>query len=156
MYRGCEDGCKGKEMIGVARAPHWSGPYTRISHPNRPQMPKQAQEDPFVFLDPRGNFHMLTHAMHRGDSVGLHAWSRDGHNWTLATPSSAYTKTVAWADGTNTTFAQRERPVLVFGADGRPTHLINGVRMKPPQTDMMRVQSFPNAPTYTIVVPLAT
>jgi hypothetical protein len=49
----------------VASAPHWAGPYTRVSQPTRPQMPKEAQEDPFVFIDSRGGFHMLTHIMQR-------------------------------------------------------------------------------------------
>ena len=147
-------------MIGVATAPHWSGPYTRAQLPTTPQMRQQAQEDPFVFQDTRGNFHMLTHTMQRRDSVGLHAWSHDGHNWTMATPKTAYTKTVLWSDGSNTTFAERERPVLVFDQNGHPTHLINGVRLRQPPSPLhssrIGVRSFPNAPTYTIVVPLAT
>jgi hypothetical protein len=88
--------------------------------------------------------------------VGMHAWSHDGLNWTLGTPKAAYNKTVLWADGSNTTFAERERPVLLFmgaGAKGVPTHLLNGVR---PSSDGGGggVGSFPNAPTHTIIIPL--
>ena len=160
VYRGCEDGCKGKEMIGVAMAMDWRGPYTRVATPTRPQMPEQAQEDPFVWQDPRGGFHMLTHEMARdetGHMVGMHAWSHDGLNWTLGTPKAAYNKTVLWADGSNTTFAERERPVLLFmgaGAKGVPTHLLNGVRPSSDGGGGGGVGSFPNAPTHTIIIPL--
>ena len=139
-----------------------AGPYTRLGRGGA-QMAQQAQEDPFLFRNPRGEWHMLTHTMQRGSSVGLHSYSMDGASWTLGTPSAAYSKSVQWADGTNTTFAERERPVLLFDASGHPTHLINGVREAPAESQpepkqrahvRARSGSFPNQPTYTIVIPI--
>jgi hypothetical protein len=90
--------------------------------------------------------------------VGLHAWSHDGLNWTLAKPDAAYGYTVQWDDGTNTTFAERERPVLLFDDNGKPTHLINGVRAPNPpnatHSSTYTLRSFPNSPTHTIAIPL--
>lgn len=50
-----------------------------ITHPEN--------EDPAIFTDPRGNFHLLTNVNtgHRrckgGEACGGHAWSRDGITW---------------------------------------------------------------------------
>ena len=54
-------------------------------------------------------------------------------------------------------------PVLLFDASGHPTHLINGVREAPAESQpepkqrahgRARSGSFPNQPTYTIVIPI--
>ena len=113
----------------------------RISLPP-PTLPQS--QDQNLWVDKRGNFHTLMHA-YRGQpcdypvcdrvrnktfcsAVGGHAFSRDGRDWDIS-PVVAYTPTQAWQDGRpSTTFRARERPHLIFGADGQtPTHFINGV-----------------------------
>lgn len=70
--------------IGMLQADHWSGPYEPlhsepIVHPE--------SEDPFIWKDPRGNFHLHTNVntYHKRCPVGVacggHAWSHDAINW---------------------------------------------------------------------------
>ena len=55
-------------------APSWEGPYTRAAED--PAFAIQ-NEDPGLFVDQRGNFHMLTHYF-GPDGPGGHAFSADG------------------------------------------------------------------------------
>ena len=65
--------------MAVARAPHWAGPYTNVDEFGGVTAPDA--EDPFVFRDPRGHFHMLmnTNTGHwmGGNLTGLYT----GHSW---------------------------------------------------------------------------
>ena len=64
--------------VGVARASSWDGVYDAMALPHPLTYPES--EDPFVFRDPRGNFHLLTNVntYHRrcgaGVPCGGHAW----------------------------------------------------------------------------------
>jgi hypothetical protein len=65
----------------------WEGPFVPVEeHLTYPE-----SEDPTVFIDPRGNFHMLTNVntCHKrcaqGVECGGHAWSKDGRAWTNLT-----------------------------------------------------------------------
>ena len=79
------------------------------------------QEDPGIFRDARGNFHILTHDF--ADPTGGHAFSADGLNWTFA--GQAYGRTMQLANGSSVSFSRRERPqVLVL--DGKPAFLFTG------------------------------
>ena len=73
--------------------------------------------DPFVYRDCRGGYHMLAHSIapRQKGRVGVHSHSRDGVKWTMGKPAVAYTTNVTWTDGSTSTLARRERPVLVFG-----------------------------------------
>ncbi|KAH8703039.1 hypothetical protein BGW36DRAFT_422620 [Talaromyces proteolyticus] len=65
-YRGCIWNCDdGLEQIGVASAPNFTGPYTRAH--DYPIFPSDA-EDPFVWRDKRGNFHLLMHSLDSADN----------------------------------------------------------------------------------------
>ena len=93
-------------------------------------------EDPFVYLDRKGRFHMISHNGARGrggtaaepsGDCGRHFFSTSGKAGTwnaVAEPASAlggcaYPRTnVSFADGTRRSFYRRERPHLIFGADG--------------------------------------
>jgi hypothetical protein len=108
--------------IGVARADTWQGPYTSlfenpITHPEG--------EDPSVFMDPRGNMHMLTnvntyHARcARGIPCGGHAWSRDGLTWSNQT-IGAFGPVIRFTNGTYFTGAYAERPQVFQAKDGTP------------------------------------
>ncbi len=53
--------------------------------------------------------------------AGIHAFSRDGVDWEVQNPKKAYSRIVAWQDGTSSRCAKLERPQLLF-ANGQPTH----------------------------------
>lgn len=65
----------GEEVIGLAAAPHWSGPYTlAVGHPI-----VMSHEDPHVWADKRGNLHLLSHGSTNHwfttpDSLGAWTW----------------------------------------------------------------------------------
>lgn len=135
-YRGCIWNCgDGLEQIGVATAPVFTGPYTRAH--DYPIFPNDA-EDPFVWRDKRGNFHMLMHSLDSADNgvgsgpkVGRHGYARnwDGE-WTYNNETLAYSTYVEFTDGTATNYSRRERPQLYFSDDGlmTPLFLSNGVQ----------------------------
>ena len=141
------------ELIGVARAAVWGAPFVKIGPPSVPISTHQA-EDPFIFRDSRGTIHILAHDIIRLNAVqcnnsgwaGAHFFSTDpaGAHGSWHTPPhypsvitncsdsagfgpGAYHVNVTWTDGTRTTFFRRERPELVFNAQGEPTHFISGV-----------------------------
>ena len=105
----------GEEVIGLATAPHWSGPYTlAVDHPI-----VTSREDPHVWADQRGNLHLLSHGATNHwfttpDSLG---------SWTLAS-APAYTFGFSWSNGTGATALRRERPQLFFSDDGLMTPLV--------------------------------
>lgn len=134
----------------LAEAASWRGPYTFITGDFMPQA--KLEEDPFMWIDGRGNYHALFHKMFdpAGGSpiptpgwCGGHAYSRNGTVWSGV--QRAYNTTVLLANGTSVNFARRERPKLLLGgADGKtPLYLSNGVL--PIGTDRQ---------TFTLVVPL--
>ena len=120
----------GYTLIGLATAPHWSGPYSLRNVPIFDNM----NEDPYLYRDHRGNFHAVFHGMDRWScnetpctiNVGRHAFSEDGLSW-------AYSRTNAWStdveyeDGSTIHYARRERPEFIFNKAGMITHLVNGI-----------------------------
>lgn len=102
-------------------------------------------EDPFLFQDPRGNFHVIYHVYrtgpiggdahnclpgHDGAVVSGHAWSPDGLSWTTSA-TEPYGNVINLTDGSQQLVTTRERPKLLFNAAGDPTHLSNGVCPSP-------------------------
>ncbi|KAL9179538.1 hypothetical protein ACHAXT_008828 [Thalassiosira profunda] len=87
-------------------------------------------EDPSVFRDHRGNYHMLFNALPYKCvpklQQGGHAWSSDGINWS-APRIGAFDTTIRFTDGSSMTCERRERPQMVTGKDGRPVALVSGV-----------------------------
>jgi len=117
----------------IAVADTWRGPFTvTVGNENVANLPK-SQEDPFVWIDKRGHWHALVHKMFDppgagpcGSWAGGHLSSADGTKWSAI--SRAYNTTFVTADGASTAVQRRERPKLLFAADGvTPTHLYNGV-----------------------------
>ncbi|EED14225.1 conserved hypothetical protein [Talaromyces stipitatus ATCC 10500] len=148
-YRGCIWNCaNGLEHIGIAVASNFTGPYTRAH--GQPIITENT-EDPFLWRDKRGNFHMLVHSLDSGDglghgpNVGYHAYARnwDGE-WTYNNNTLAYSTYVSFTDGTATNYSRRERPQLFFSEDGNQTPLFiaNGV------------QEVDSPQSYTIVQPI--
>jgi hypothetical protein len=115
-------GALAPNCIAAAYADSWDGPYSMrgASHP----ITYPESEDPFVFRDVRGNFHLLTnvntcHARFpAGVAGGGHAWSRDGvvfSNLTLGAFGPLFTL----ADGTEMQNSYVERPLVhMSDADG--------------------------------------
>ncbi|VGO18626.1 glycoside hydrolase family protein [Pontiella sulfatireligans] len=113
-------------MLGVAKAPHYTGPYTVVmDEPIFSDDRFGVLEDPFLWQDEKG-YHMLAKDQHgKVGGVfqgGILAHSQDGLSWTLDDQPTAYTKIVKWDDGTERQMGQLER-VQGLIQDGKLTHL---------------------------------
>jgi hypothetical protein len=148
-YRGCVWNCGDElQQIGVAVAPNFTGPYIRAhDHPIFPDN----TEDPYVWRDKRGNFHMLVHSLEagggfgHGPKVGRHAYARNWNGeWIYNNDTLAYSTYVTFTDGTATNYSRRERPQLFFSEDGdlTPFFMTNGV------------QEVHSSQSYTIMQPI--
>ncbi len=90
--------------------------YGAQSHPLSP-----GKEDADLWRDADGHFHAISHSF---DACGYHSFSRDGWAWSFAPVVEgddelcAFTYTVEYEDGAHQTYARRERPHVVMGADG--------------------------------------
>lgn len=147
-YRGCPYNCSGSELLNLATARHYTGPYTKIQAQPLFSAPN---EDPFIWRDKRGHFHMLTHSLEPeggfgdGPKVGRHAYSRTLEGpWTFNNKTLAFSTLVEYNYGTSVDFYRRERPQLFFSEDGEmtPLYLTNGV------------QEGGSGMSYTIIQPL--
>eukprot|EP00041_Stephanoeca_diplocostata_P004594 m.47404 g.47404 ORF g.47404 m.47404 type:complete len:323 (+) comp15221_c1_seq1:663-1631(+) len=115
----CTDG-SGKPCVFVAQAPHWSGPYSYTTA-NRGDV--IVGEDPTLWQDERGRWHMVFEH-YNGTSCGNHAFSLTGTDeWVIA--PSIYSLDVE-LDGKKVQLEKRERPQMVFDANGTPVALANG------------------------------
>jgi alpha-L-fucosidase len=116
-------GALAPNCIAVAVADSWRGPYDLRAAPRPVTYPES--EDPFVFVDPRGHFHLLTNVntYHRRCAAGVpcggHAWSRDGLTFSNLT-IGAFGPVITFANGTVWTNAYVERPLVTQAADGTP------------------------------------
>jgi hypothetical protein len=146
----------GHKHIGVAVGDSWEGPFFDAT-PYAPifDLPTfENSEDPNLFVDPQGNFHLLTHtnAQPNWHDVSAHAFSPDGVHWTVS-PVAPYTKTIAWEDGSETTVWKRERPQLLI-EDGVLLALSNGVgpsKVALPDYTYTHVQGIRSSPSRTLV-----
>jgi hypothetical protein len=112
----------GKELIGIARASTWRGPYTMLTpepvEPEKFYCVAGNAEDPYLWEDSRG-YHVMWHGMcPSGVDQAHYAHSKDAVTWTVS-PRQTYSY-----DG----LARVERPQLFFqhGREKGPTQLING------------------------------
>jgi hypothetical protein len=119
----------------VLTAPSVGGPWTffsNITHPPASIM-NYTVEDPRMWVDRRGNFHILTHAYNTheftdcGEShVSAHFFSADGKTWLWS--DQPYGHRVQFDDGSERTYATLERPYLVFdSSSGQPAFLVLAV-----------------------------
>ena len=148
-YRGCPYNCSGSELLNLATAPHYTGPYSKIQSQPIFSAPN---EDPFVWRDKRGHFHLLTHSLEPeggfgdGPKVGRHAYSKTLEGpWTFNNRTLAFSTLVEYTDGSSVNFCRRERPQLFFSEDGEmaPLYLTNGV------------QEVGSGTSYSIIQPLS-
>eukprot|EP00927_Polykrikos_kofoidii_P035261 TRINITY_DN2983_c0_g5_i1.p1 TRINITY_DN2983_c0_g5~~TRINITY_DN2983_c0_g5_i1.p1 ORF type:complete len:532 (+),score=71.79 TRINITY_DN2983_c0_g5_i1:217-1812(+) len=115
-----------KEGIGVQ---HCASP-TSVCEAGGSAVFRHTAEDPSVFIDHRGNWHMLMNALPYLCSPkfqqGGHAWSRDGISWSEPRVG-AFNTTVHFSDGTSLRCGRRERPQMVLDADGVPLVFFSAV-----------------------------
>ena len=102
--------------------------FASISHAGLPTNDQYHVEDPFMWVDKRGNWHIINHAYANleyrncGTSVvSAHFFSADGANWTFS--PQPYGHTVKYDDGTSHTYTTLERPNLHFDHTGQLTHI---------------------------------
>ena len=112
--------------IGVARAPHYTGPYKVVSPQPIFGVDHGGEvEDPFLWKDKQG-FHMLAKDQRGGITgekhAGFIAHSTDGERWKVDPAPKAYSKRIKWSDGKEQVMGQLERPNMLF-QDGVATHL---------------------------------
>jgi hypothetical protein len=145
---GCGGCVGGLETVGVARANSWNSTYVftsptgaAIAEVSQFQCPTgQLAEDPNLFKTSRG-WHLIAHglcAWHRPgldnmtDLYGMHAFSADGANWTVAVdahgmPALPWSKHVRWSNGSTTYISRMERPQVVTDAHNRIVYLTTAV-----------------------------
>lgn len=120
----------GEENIGVALALRWDGVYALVTGAPIVEPPPWCVaglgEDPFLWQNAAGHYHMLIHGMCFAPFNALHTYSRDGVSWALAS-AAPYSYAVNYTDAAAALYWRVERPQLAFGADGAPTVLFNGV-----------------------------
>jgi hypothetical protein len=118
----------------LVRANQWDGEWTHLS----PLAPPSGWEDPTLYFDGRGNWHIIYHvyalrpfAAHAEIYSG-HAFSVDGWSWTFSTVEP-FGGSVNFTDGTSQSFATRERPQLLFQDSGRhvPVGFTSAVSSQP-------------------------
>ena len=95
-----------------------------ITHPSLPY----TVEDPFLYVDNRGAFHVINHAYNTNQKVNCssshvssHFFSSDGKTWGWS--DAPYGHTVEFDDGTSHSYCTLERPNLVFNAAGFISHI---------------------------------
>jgi hypothetical protein len=95
-----------------------------IAHPSL----SYTVEDPFLYIDKRGSFHVINHAYNTGQKVNCssshvssHFFSADGKVWGHS--DAPYGHTVTFDDGTTQSYCTLERPNLIFNAAGVMTHI---------------------------------
>jgi hypothetical protein len=139
-------------MLGLARADHWRGPYYVVG--DEPVFSRERLgevEDPFFWESPTGGFEMvakcMTGRLTLGEwGAGIHAFSPDGLNWTLAENPRAYSRYVHWDDGTTQMMGNLER-VFLYLEEGRPRYLFGATADGP--------GGFTNATrTWIVAIPL--
>merc|ERR1719174_2025986 len=112
----------------------WNGTWTplrKIGHPDKHSSRPGHWEDPFLWFDANGNFHIIYHVYcldpyeKHNECYSGHAFSVDGYAWTFGA-EEPFSGVVNFTDGSSRQFATRERPHLIF-ADAGTRHVPSGV-----------------------------
>jgi hypothetical protein len=115
------------------RGPNVTGPWDYVLNIPSGRTPG-IFEDGFLYQDGRGNWHQFFHTYTmtcdtpRCDPTAIsgHSFSADGLRW-YSSCVQPYFNTANVTDGSTVRMSTRERPKLIFGADGEPVALSNGV-----------------------------
>jgi len=95
-----------------------------------------AFEDPSLYMDQRGNFHVIYHTyQYTGTDrecsstvVSAHTFSRDGFDWHTSPTPPYGSNIIVEGEEQPVTLASRERPKVFFGdSPGVITHMVEGV-----------------------------
>jgi hypothetical protein len=122
----CTDG-SGKACISVAEAPHWTGPYNRVT---ADAGMKFLGEDPTLWQSARGSWHMVfEHYTNDRSRSGAHAWSENGVAGWNVTDNSSWVPVHTMLDGKPAALFKRERYQVSFDSDGEPSLLWNGAQL---------------------------
>lgn len=131
-----------KHGEAILAADSWRGPYRLVASDSDSRWTGSTAnaEDPFMWIDKRGNWHQLVEG---NPMPGGHAWSRDGITWSdMAGCNGQYalsgcfnlSRPYKTANGSITNVSYyTERPKLLVAADGTPTHLYGTVYYPMPQ-----------------------
>lgn len=114
-------------QLGVAYAPSPEQPL-KVLNNKQPVFKLDGQgeaEDPFLWKE--GDCFYAVFKDHRREYTGergggVLARSKDCINWEVCQPAKAYSKTVKWTNGTQTTFGNLERPFILF-IKGTPAYM---------------------------------
>jgi len=150
MYHGtqCEGNLRG-ERLGLADAAHWNDTeYVKRPGPPiiSPDNGTGSHEDPFMWRDRRGNYHVLTHDQSEGNlcgdgtaghSCGAHLFSRDTYTWKVSKEGAYSSAVVLKSNGSLVHTGTRQRPQIVFADDGyTPLWLFNGASFEGNNPDL--------------------
>jgi hypothetical protein len=149
--------------------PNVTGPFERLDITLTRGKSGGIFEDSFLFLDPRGNWHVFFHSYTMTcdnpncdpTEIAGHSYSKDGVTW-FSSPTQPYFNIANVSDGTQVVMSTRERPKLIFDPKtGLPTHLSNGICPTPhcpPQAAIQCKVQGVNPSTgfwdHTLIVPL--
>lgn len=117
--------------LDITSVPDWDqGSWAPLRNMGNPPKNLRNWEDPYLWFDVNGNFHVLYHVyclepyeLHNECNSG-HAFSPNGWDWTFSS-CEPYSGLVNFTDGTSIRFSTRERPHLVFADQAR--HVPMGV-----------------------------
>ncbi|MEG2595049.1 MAG: glycoside hydrolase family protein [Ruthenibacterium sp.] len=114
----------GPMSLGVAWAPHYAGPYQRLTDKPLFDINEGVLEDPFLWRTETG-YAMIAKdwkGSYTGD-VGsvVYASSADGVHWEMQN-HPAFSREVLWDDGKTRTMGNMDRPFILFDGD-EMTHL---------------------------------
>ncbi len=139
-----------------------AGPWTKVMDLPKSPPGMGTYEDPFLYLDKRGNWHIIFHSWNHtnDDNIAGHYYSTDGLNWITSTVQP-YGNTAMLTDGTQLHFTTRERPKILFNDQGEPAFLYNGVNTNQYCTDKVSPASHCKVQKgydwcYTFVQPIQT
>jgi len=125
----CDDDATHSQCdLTMVQAPSWKGPYSMVNNGKSIWSVTQSPghpEDPFLWMDKRGGWHII---MHNGPH-GIHVYSHDGLTWTIANNNTApypYTTNITTVSGV-VTVNRRERPWMLLNSAGNPTLLVTSV-----------------------------
>ena len=111
------------------------GPWSIFANISHPATLPYHVEDPFMWIDRRGHWHIINHAYNLSEftdcsasHVSSHFFSEDGKNWHWS--DRPYSHVVQYDDGSEKTFATLERPNLLFNSYGQPTYLTVAVDLE--------------------------
>jgi hypothetical protein len=127
LYKGRSTENPNAMFTGVARAEHWSGPYTKVGSGPIANVPTDCEDAGMFYGTKTQRYFAIFHC---GCNY-LTVWSADGLTWTKTAPILPWCD-LTLADGQQVTLHRRERPQFILDADGVVVGMTNGVL--PPST----------------------